>query len=64
MCPYGMGIGMLAPDDVLSSLIKEKLGVEVEPAKITSFVLENWRILAPLVHHIHDMGVANKKEAD
>lgn len=53
MCFAGGGIN-IEPEWLLAAIVKRDLGVDVEPAKLRSFVEKNWRDVAALAHAIHE----------
>lgn len=48
------------PEVVLAELLYKKLGLEVTPEVMKSFVLDNWSLLSMLGHAIHMRGVHAK----
>lgn len=45
---------LLNPAFMLALLLKEKLDVNVPPEKLGAFIRENWWLISPLAHAIHD----------
>lgn len=54
MCIAGLPLALAVPERVFALLLKEKLGVDVPPEKIGPFIRENWWLIAPLAHAIHE----------
>lgn len=46
---------------LLTKLVKERLGVDVDPVKLMNFIIDEWDTISGWTHAIHD---AQQKPAD